>query len=221
MPKYLAVQRGRAILLSALLFVSCSEVIPESRVKDPETEATQISEDLISIESKDGRRSYRMSAKLMKRYELAENPSSEFEKGIFVETFNDSTYVVESDIVADYAHYDENAELWTAKGNVIAHNYAGGRTLYTEKLWWNEKEDKIYSDTLVKVVEGSDLHVGVGFESDGGFNRWLFKNPRGRMTVNIASDSTERNAPDTVEIAQPKEELSPQVFLQAPKPKAS
>ncbi len=208
MPKYSAVQRRYLGALSAIAFISlllssCAEVTPEPRVKDPETEPTQISIDLTSVESKDGRRSYRMQTPLMKRYELSENPSSEFEKGIFVETFNDSTFVVESDIKADYAHYDENSELWEARGNVVAHNYVGDRTLYTEKLWWNEKEDKIYSDTLVRVVEGRDQHIGVGFESDGGFNQWIFNNPRGKMTVEMSSDSTKRAEPDTVEMSSP------------------
>ncbi len=167
------------MLFCVALFVGCANSEAEPRIKDPNSEPTQISYNLTSIESKNGNRTYRMQTPLMERYELADEPFTEFTKGIKVETFNDTTFVVESDLIADYAHYYENKQVWEARGNVVAHNYSGDKTLYTEQLFWNEKEDKIYSDKMVRVKDGRDSHIGTGFESDGGFNRYTFRNSRG------------------------------------------
>lgn len=181
-------------LFLAILLCSCGgEVLP--RVVDPETEPTQISVDLISIESKDGVRSFRMTTPLMKRYELAKEPSSEFPDGIHVETFNDSTALVESELTANYARLNEVTEIWEARGNVIGKAESGSRILYTEQLFWDQKTDRIYTDKWAKVIDGRGVHVGTGFESDGGFKTWTFKNPRGQMEV--VQDTTEIE-PDTL-----------------------
>lgn len=189
-------QRGLLAVLSAMVFVTmtlagCGEVVPEPRVKDPEVEPTQISRNLVSVESKDGRQSYVMKTPLMERFELATEPYVKFKEGIEIKTYNDTTHMVESELTADYAHYNETQKIWEARGNVIAHNYAGDRTLYTEQLWWNEKTERIYSDTLVKVVEKKSVHFGKGFEADEGFNQWLFRKPRGQMEVEMKRDTTE------------------------------
>ncbi len=186
------IQRGLVVpsVFGLMTFVGCgiSEVDP--RISDPETEPTQISHNLNSSETKDGVLTYRMTTPLLEHYELAEEPFIEFRKGIEVKTYNDSTREIESEIRADYAKYIEPQKLWEARGNVIAINHKGDRTLYTEKLWWNEKLDKIYSDTLVRVVEGKGEHIGYGFEADGEFTQWVFRRPRGQMSVELKKDST-------------------------------
>lgn len=176
--------------MAALCFLySCDdEVIP--RVTDPETQPTQISVNLTSIESRDGFRSYRMTTPLMERYELAKEPFSEFTKGIHVQTFNDSTSAIESELTANYARFDEIKEIWEARGNVIGRNYSGDKTLFTEQLFWDQKSDKIYSDKFVKVLDGQSTHVGIGFESDGAFNVYTFRRPQGQMEVSQDTTSS-------------------------------
>lgn len=133
----------------------------------------------------------------MERYELAKAPFSEFRKGIHVETFNDSTSKMESELTANYAYYDETKELWETRGNVIGRNHTGDKTLFTEQLFWDQKTDKIYSDKQVKVLDGNSIEIGNGFESDGAFNVWTFRKPMGRREM--LKDSTE--TADTAEMA--------------------
>ncbi len=198
------ISKIRGELLAALLVFllpSCSEVEPTPRITDPNTEPTQVSVDLTTLESKDGTRTYRMKTPLMEYYELADEPFTEFKKGIHVETYNDSTGVIESDLVADYVHYNQRKELWVARGNVIANNYSGDRTLYTEELWWDEKAKEIYSNVDVRVREGKSAHVGKGFRADEGFNTWMFTRPRGQMEVTRDSTATASPA-DSVALSQ-------------------
>ncbi len=205
-------QRGLLSVLSAMSFmaltltVGCGEKVAEPRIKDPETEPTQISIDLTSIESKDGNRTYIMETRRMERFELAEEPYSLFKEGIKVQTFNDTTQMIESELVADYAHYNEVAKLWEARGNVVARNFAGQRTLYSEQLWWNETTHRIYSDTVVKVIEKNNTHIGVGFEADEAFTSWIFRRPRGQMEMGVNSDTTAVEETPVDELPEPDTE---------------
>lgn len=206
-------QRGLFVALSAMSFITllqmagCGEKVAEPRIKDPETEPTQISLDLTSIESKDGNRTYIMETRRMERFELAEEPYALFTEGIKVQTFNDTTQMIESELVADYAHYNEVAKLWEARGNVVARNFAGERTLYSEQLWWNETTHRIYSDTVVKVIEKNNTHIGVGFEADEAFTSWIFRRPRGQMEMGVNSDTTAVTETPTEELPEPEQKL--------------
>lgn len=185
-----------AVLLTAstLCLSACGDKEPEPTVKDPNTTPTQISYNHRSINSIDGKRQYRMETPLLERYELAEEPFTEFRKGIKIETY-DTSLRVQSDLVADYARLNEVTELWEARGNVVAHNYTGekgGRTLFTERLYWDQKAKKIYSDTTARVIDGGSVHVGRNFEADENFETWTFHNTSGRIEVDAATlrDST-------------------------------
>lgn len=181
-----------ALASAILIFVGCATSEPEPTVKDPETTPTQIIHDHRIINSENGKRAYRFETPLLERYELAADPFMECRMGMMIETFDDSL-MVESDLVADYAHFDTKKEIWTARGNVIAHNYKGEstRTLYTERLYWDQKKKRIYSDTVARVVDGQSVHVGWNFEADDSFDEWSMKRTKGQMEVQqLAKDST-------------------------------
>lgn len=180
-----------AVFAAGTLFLlpACRHGEPEPTIKDPETTPTVVSRNRRVVNSTDGERQYRMETPLLERYELAAEPFMEFREGIKVETF-DTALRVESDLVADYARFNEKKELWEAHGNVIAHNYngeKGGRTLMTERLYWDQKEKKIYSDTTARVIEGGSVHVGRNFEADENFETWSFHHTSGKIEVDASA----------------------------------
>lgn len=160
--------------------------------------------------SKNGKLSYHAETPLMERYERASQPYMEFRKGIHVMTYNDSTGMLASEIVADYAKFIEPLELWEARGNVVAKG-ADGQTLETEQLFWDQKIDKIYSNVDSKVTQGEDVILGVGFESNSAFDNYLIREFRGQFAVDAQSkrDSTAVSATDEIlpdSVARPVEE---------------
>ena len=160
---------------------------------DLETLITQQSDTLTMIYTKNGKKDYRFSTPLMERYELAREPFMEFRYGINIITF-ESLGGEASHLVADYAIYYENRELWEARGNVRGTG-EDGRKLYTQQLFWDEKTDKVYSNVDCKVVDGNDVFVGEGFESDSEFKDWVFRESEGRMWVDMSqSDEPEGDA---------------------------
>ncbi|MFQ9504704.1 MAG: LPS export ABC transporter periplasmic protein LptC [Alistipes indistinctus] len=154
---------------------------------------TQQSENLRLVYSQNGNLSYRFETPLLERYELAREPYMEFRKGVKVETYNDTTHLVESTLTANYAIFLENQQLWEAKGNVVATN-AQGQKLETEQLFWNQKSKRIYSNVDSKVTQKDGVILGEGFESDEQFQDFIFRRPKGKVAVDTApkerADST-------------------------------
>lgn len=187
-----------------LLLVGCGAKAVKATVEDPETTPDQTVIDMLVVESKNGSKTYRMSAPLMEHYGLAKEPFSEFTKGVLVETFSDTTKEVQSDLVADYARFDEKKEIWVVRGNVIGRNIVEDKTLYTEELFWDQKKDKIYTEKFARLVDGNSQHRGTGFESDGQFKFWTFRSTSGKMAVS-PTDSTElADSTQTIEGAKTK-----------------
>lgn len=180
------------LLFAVSLLLSCGNKEPKPTVVNPETTVTQHSINHTMVYSGNGYKRYRMFAKEIERFELAKEPFTRYPKGIKVETFKDSTAnEIDSDIVADWAHYNETKKLWEARGNVVANNYAGKRRLETEQLFWDEESGKIYTDKDARVFDGKDRFDGKGFETDQDFDSWRFNRSYGRMNIEQA-DSTKK-----------------------------
>lgn len=200
---------------SGLTLSSCrsSEELPED--KGREKLLTMQADSLVRIVTDKGMKSYRFETPLMERYEFAKEPYSEFRKGVFIETFKDSTQQIESTLISDYAIFFEDKELWEAKGNVVATNQEEGYVLETQQLFWNRTIGKIYSNVDTRITQGTDVMVGVGFVSDEKMVEWEFRRPRGRMEVEFepTRDTTKREGAD--QIGEPTD--STQVTVE-PKP---
>lgn len=181
--------------VSAILVFSCGSKEATPTVSDPDKVPTQISYNHKILSSKNGQKSYRFETPLLERYELAKEPFMEFRQGIKIETFaEDSTSEVESNLVANYAHFNEVTQIWEASGNVIARNIKGEKWLFTELLFWDQNKKIIYTHEKAKVIDGKSVHYGKGFEADDSFEEWSFNNTRGQIEVQegdtTATDST-------------------------------
>ncbi len=183
------------LLWGATLLFSCKPA-PEVPQYNPETMLTQQSDTLTMLASSNGVKSYRFYTPLMERYELAAEPYMEFRYGVDIISY-DSLGGVSSTLVADYGINYEDRELWEARGNVVAEG-EGGRTLFTQQLFWDQKTDRVYSNVDCIVREGEDYFVGEGFESDSDFEDWRFRNPVGRIYVDVSQGEEEAEAASPV-----------------------
>ncbi len=189
---YNRIQAALLIAGSAVLVISCGGSGSNDEI-DPQELITQQSENLVMINSKNGVRSYKFTTPLLERYELAKEPYMEFRKGIKVETYNDSTQLIESTLTANYAIFLEHKQLWEAKGNVVGTN-ANGQKLETQQLFWDQVTGKVYSNVDSKVTQGQDVIIGTGFVSDETFNDFTFNKPKGKIEVDVEPrDTTKRN----------------------------
>ena len=199
---------------SAILLFSCGTASGESDVANNETLMTERSEHLTILMSENGRRSYHFTTPLLEGYTLASDPYREFRKGIHITTYqNDSLTTVNATLVANYAIFYEERELWEAKGDVVVEK-ADGTKLYTQQLFWNSKTGRIYSNVDSKIVKGSDVFMGEGFESDEELKEWRFRRMSGKMLVNM--EPTEN--PDSVATTSTPDKKSTEADTESAKP---
>ncbi len=134
--KYLRV--ALPFLGSAILLYSCERTAaPDPAVE--ELRMTEYFEDLSTVNSQNGRRSYHFETPLMEGYSQAREPYREFRKGVKITTYkDDSLSTVDAVLTANYAIYYEKRQLWEAKGDVVVEK-SDGKTLYTQQLFWNAR----------------------------------------------------------------------------------
>ena len=112
-----------------------------------------------------------------------ERPYMEFPDGMEVYFYNDSLKL-ESEITAEWAIYYMEERLWHATGNVVARRFDDGDALYTEELFWNEGEQRIYSDSYTKVHnEENVLYGSRGFRANQDFSNWELIGSSGTIIV--------------------------------------
>ena len=172
------------VVVMLFFMIGCSKEKPEKigavvdRSKLPRLHATEIT----TVISDSGITRYRISAPRWDVYDKASQPYWEFPNGIHFERF-DLNLKVDANIHSQYAKFNENEQLWELRGKVRATNLQG-ELFETEHLFWNQREEKIYSDTLIKVTQSSHIITGLGFESNQSMSRYQIKNPQGIFPVN-------------------------------------
>ena len=90
--------------------------------------------------------------------------------------------VVDANIHARYAKFNENEQIWELRGKVRSTNLQG-ELFETEQLFWNQREEKFYSDSLIKITQKSHIITGIGFESNQTMTKYLIKQPQGIFPV--------------------------------------
>lgn len=124
---------------------------------------------------------YRIEAPQWLIYDKTQSPCQEFPEGIYLEQF-DIDLSVQASLRADYAHYDEQAQLWTLRGHVHALNFKGEQ-FDTEELKWDQQEHRVYSDTFIHITREVSIIEGVGFESNEQMTKYTILNPTGVFPI--------------------------------------
>jgi LPS export ABC transporter protein LptC len=150
-----------------------------------------------------------MQAPLVQRFMLNEEPYSIFPKGLHI-LFYTEARVLESEIVSDYAlNKQKPEETWKATGNVVITNYIKGQVLYTDTLYWNRAQKRIYTDALVRIVKSDDEIIGYqGMTADERFEDYEIRNVNdSHVFVNMDDDAPQDSvavAPDARQETKPE-----------------
>lgn len=182
--KKTSITTASLVVVMLLFLLSCSQKEVEQtaavvdRSKMPKLHATEIT----TVISDSGITRYRISAPQWDVYDRANEPYWEFPKGIHFERF-DENLRVDANIHSRYAKYKLNEELWELKGQVRMTNIKG-ELFETERLFWNQREERIFSDTIVKITQAVHIINALGFESNQQMTKYVFRETRGIFPVN-------------------------------------
>lgn len=177
------------IVVIVCLGVRCSNEKPDTiaaivdRSTLPRLHATEIT----TVISDSGITRYRISAPDWDVYDKVSQPYWEFPKGIHFEKFN-LDLKVDANIHARYARFDENNQTWELRGKVRSTNLQG-ELFETEQLFWNQREERFYSDSLVKITQKSHIITGIGFESNQSMTKYLIRQPQGIFPIDEKENS--------------------------------
>lgn len=159
-----------------------SEKIGQSNVDGKRGDMPVLTTDsVVSLISDSGITRYRIESPQWLVYDKTEEPYQEFPYGIYLEQF-DEQMNVQASLKADYAYYDENAQIWTLRGNVHALNHKGEQ-FDTPELNWNQQVHRVYSDSAIHVTREKSTIEGRGFESNEEMTKYIILNPTGVFPI--------------------------------------
>lgn len=134
----------------------------------------------------------KMKADLQNNFE---NGDREWPNGLYIEWFNRRGQVT-SYFSANYVYFTQAENLYRAEGNVIVRSNVKQDELNTEELFWDQGEEKFYTDKFVTIKSEDEVHTGEGMESNQDFTEYRILKPRGTFTLeDDPNRPAERNVP--------------------------
>ena len=183
-----------AVMALAMILCSCNqqevqqELVPIPREQIP----VLLTDSVKTLISDSGITRYRIEAPQWCIYDRTEPKYQEFPSGIYLEQFDEDLSVLAS-LQADYAHYDEVAQIWTLRGNVHALNHKGEQ-FDTPELRWNQQERRVYSDQYIHITREKSIIEGVGFESNEEMTKYTILHPTGVFPIDESNESQQGEA---------------------------
>ncbi len=153
-----------------LLAIECSDSI-----------AVMTTFDVNTIVSDSGRISYKILADEWRIYDKRKPPHWAFEKGVYLEKY-DREMNIEATVKCDTAYYYSEQKLWKLIGNVNIKNIKNER-FYTHLMYWDQENEKIYSDAYIKIEQTDQVTEGIGFSANQNLTLWQINNTKGIFAV--------------------------------------
>ena len=171
------------LVVVVLLTISCSKEEPDKieAVKDRKTLPGLTSTKITTVISDSGITRYRIYTDQLDIYDRADDPYREFPKGLHLERFAENMSV-NATFNCKYARYFERKRLWEFKGKVKAINLEG-IMFETDILYWDEANERIFSDQFIRVTRPTMIIAGIGFEANQSLTKWRILNPQGPIYI--------------------------------------
>jgi LPS export ABC transporter protein LptC len=124
---------------------------------------------------------YRISTPEWLIYDKAAEPYWDFPKGIKFERF-DKNYKTDANIRSDKAVFYDNQKLWDLSGHVKAVNVEG-EIFESNQLFWDQKQEKIYSKEFISITQKDKVIKGYGFESNQTLSKYTITKVKGIFPI--------------------------------------
>ena len=150
-------------------------------VEDRTTMPVLDAHEVTTLVSDSGITRYLIKTESWQIYDKANPPHWEFPRGIYLENFN-ADLSVAAYLEADYAYYDESTQIWELDGNVHSLNQIGEK-FETPQLFWSQKDERIYSDSVITITRETSIIRGIGFESNQEMTKYTIRRPTGIFPI--------------------------------------
>ena len=151
---------GIVVILGALV-VGCSEESGEDTTFQPGEMPDEVFTDFVTQESDSGLVKWKLTAPRASKYK--KRKTIVLEKPLI--KFYDEAGQLQTTLESDSGQYYEDSHDMLAFGNVVVESTEGD-VLETDSLMWVNSDDKIISNSFVKLTRGRDVVTGIGLECD-------------------------------------------------------
>lgn len=158
------------VVLFSLLSCNSEKKSTAASIEEPDSIPYLSTYGVTTLISDSGRISYRIEAEEWLIYEKRSPKYWAFEKGAYLEKYDDSLRV-EATIKSDTAYFYSEKKLWKLIGNVNIKNQKGEK-FFTDLLYWSQEDGSIYSDKYIKIEQQEQITTGIGFRSNQELTEW-------------------------------------------------
>jgi LPS export ABC transporter protein LptC len=153
----------------------------------------QAVDSMYMIQSKNGSLEMRVVTGRMERYERDTCTVELFPEGINVYSYVEDG-VLETTIRSNEASHETSKvggrEIWKAYGNVVVRNIVKQETMETDTLYWDRKNQEIYTDCYIRLYSPDGFMQGYGMRSDERARNSIILRPFNSYGV-VVQDTTE------------------------------
>ncbi len=177
---------GVAVAVAAamvVLFSGCKEdgkLGVASRI-DPKKMPSMSTVNVATLISDSGITQYKIVSPLWNVYDEVDTPYWNFPKGIYLQKFDRQFNVIAS-VAADSAKFFRLQNLWKLDGNVELKKEPGELFL-TQQLFWDQRRNRLYSDSFIHIETPDRMLEGHGFESNDRLTKYSIRRPTGIFPV--------------------------------------
>ncbi len=170
-------------VVSSFFCLSCSnkdkQLGPAVTSRDSTSVITTRGVDMLISEN--GMIRYHVIAEEWKIFDKMKPPFYSMEQGVMLEIL-DTLMQVESKLVADTAYYMIDDELWHLKKNVHAENIRN-EEFDTPELFVNNRNERMYSDSVIHIKQEKQILVGRGFNSNQSMTEYTIRKTEGIFPI--------------------------------------
>lgn len=153
------------------MLISCENSMEKvKQFIDYDTISGLIAYDVEIVRSDSGRMTAKLLAPMMRSVNDEDSVMLEFPKG-FVAFMYEGDTAPTAKISGDYGVHYERRELLMAKQNVVVENIETQEILETENLFWDQKAQKIYTGSMVKISSPDKIIFGDSMTANESFTR--------------------------------------------------
>lgn len=170
-------------LVATIGFGGCKEdgkLGVASRI-DPKKMPSMSTVNVATLISDSGITQYKIVSPLWNVYDEVDTPYWNFPKGVYLQKF-DRKFKVIASVAADSAKFFRLQNLWKLDGNVELRKEPGELFL-TQQLFWDQRRNRLYSDSFIHIETPDRMLEGHGFESNDRLTKYSIRKPTGIFPV--------------------------------------
>ncbi|WP_289742853.1 LPS export ABC transporter periplasmic protein LptC [Muribaculum intestinale] len=157
---------------------------------------TMTTHTVTTLISDSGQIRYRVTTDNWLVYDEAQVPMWRFPDGLYLEKF-DKDFGIEATVQCDSATYFSQRGLWRLDGNVNILNTVGEKFL-SQQVFWDQRLNKVYSDSFIHIERADRTIEGYGFESNDKMTNYRITNPTGIFPASDFNPGKESGAADAL-----------------------